>query len=122
VRDLDRSIAWYERLGFRLLQRWEGWAMLDRGGSRIALQADAYARDHPHYFGPGFERDDARGLGVEVSVDVDDLDALYGIAQGIDGAVVKPPVDRPWGARDFRVADPDGFFVRFTTPLGPLGE
>jgi hypothetical protein len=30
---------------------------------------------------------------------------------------VKPLQDRPWHARDFRIADPDGYFVRFTSPL-----
>jgi hypothetical protein len=30
---------------------------------------------------------------------------------------VKPIQDREWGARDFRVADPDGYFVRLTSPL-----
>ena len=24
--------------------------------------------------------------------------------------------DRPWGLRDFRVADPDGYYLRITTP------
>jgi lactoylglutathione lyase len=27
-----------------------------------------------------------------------------------------PMQDRPWGLRDFRVADPDGYYLRITTP------
>jgi hypothetical protein len=30
---------------------------------------------------------------------------------------VKPIQDRTWKARDFRLADPDGYFIRITSPL-----
>ena len=105
------------------MRRWEGWALIDRSGSRLGLQHDAYARDHEHYFTPHLDRF-PRGVGVEVSVDVadeDDLLQLYSTAKAI-GCVVREVVKRDWGATDFRIADPDGYFVRFTTPLGPLGE
>ena len=123
VSDPDASIAFYGRLGFELVRRWEGWALLDRGGSRLSLQHDAYARDHPHYFSPHLERH-PRGVGVETAVDVRDradLEALYAVAQEM-GCVVREIVERGWGATDFRIADPDGYFVRFTTPLGLVGE
>ena len=90
---------------------------------RIGLQEDAYARGHAHYFTPHLDRF-PRGVGVEVSVDVadeDELRWLYATAQAM-GCVVREWVVRGWGATDFRIADPDGYFVRFTTPLGPLGE
>ena len=54
---------------------------------------------------------------MEVSVDVadeDDLLQLYSTAKAI-GCVVREVVKRDWGATDFRIADPDGYFVRFTT-------
>ena len=123
VGDLDRTIAFYGRLGFALVRRWEGWALLDRGGARLALQDDAYARGHAHYFTPHLDRF-PRGVGVEVTVDVADeadLRALHAVAAEM-GCVVREIVRRGWGATDFRIADPDGYFVRFTTPLGLVGE
>ena len=63
-------------------------------------------------------------MGVETAVDVadlDDLNELYRIAND-EGCVARELQERGWGATDFRIADPDGYFVRFTTPLGPLGE
>lgn len=123
VTDLDRTIAFYERLGFHLLRRWEGWALIDRGGSRLALQHDAYVRDHDHYFTPQLDQF-PRGVGVETCVDVADrteLEALYAVADE-EGIVVRELRERPWGATDFRIADPDGYFVRFTTPLRHSGE
>lgn len=123
VTDLDRTIEFYAQLGFALVRRWEGWALIDRSGPRLALQDDAYPRSHPHYFTPHLDRF-PRGVGVEVCVDVadeGDLRQLYATAQEM-GCVVRELVKRDWGAHDFRIADPDGYFVRFTTPLGLVGE
>lgn len=114
VADVDGSIAFYSALGFSLVRRWEDWALMDRDGARIGLQGDAYARSHPHYFTEKLDGD--RGVGVEVAIEVDDLGAAFESATRL-GAVVKGLQDRSWGARDFRIADPDGYFVRFTTPL-----
>jgi catechol 2,3-dioxygenase-like lactoylglutathione lyase family enzyme len=123
VSDLAATKSFYAKLGFALVREWQGWALLDRGGSRLGLQEDGYTRSHAHYFAPYLDRS-PRGVGAEVCVDVadrDDLDALYAVATEM-GAVVREMVERGWGATDFRIADPDGYFVRFTTPLGPLGE
>jgi catechol 2,3-dioxygenase-like lactoylglutathione lyase family enzyme len=123
VSDLEATIEFYRRLGFELVRQWEGWALLDRGGSRLGLQEDGYTRSHAHYFAPHLDRF-PRGVGVETAVDVTDLadlQALYAVATEM-GIVVRELQERGWGATDFRIADPDGYFVRFTTPLGPLGE
>jgi catechol 2,3-dioxygenase-like lactoylglutathione lyase family enzyme len=123
VSDPGRSIAFYEQLGFRVLRSGWGYTQLDRDGARLGLQDDAYARDHPHYFSEHLDRF-PRGVGVEVSVDVPDEDALRALHATASemGCVVREIVNRPWGAVDFRIADPDGYFVRFTTPLSAAGE
>jgi lactoylglutathione lyase len=123
VSDPARSIVFYEQLGFTVVRGGWGYTQLDRGGARLGLQDDAYARDHAHYFTPHLDRF-PRGVGVEVSVDVSDeaeLRRLFATATEM-GCVVREVVARPWGATDFRIADPDGYFVRFTTPLAPAGE
>jgi lactoylglutathione lyase len=123
VSDPDTSIAFYERLGFSVRRSGYGYTQLDRNGSRLGLQDDAYARDHAHYFTDHLDRS-PRGVGVETSIDVRDeseLRSLYAVARDL-GCVVRELVDRPWGATDFRIADPDGYFVRFTTPLAAAGE
>ncbi len=123
VSDPGRSIAFYERLGFRVLRSGWGYTALERNGARLGLQDDAYARNHEHYFTPHLDRF-PRGVGVEVSVEVGDrgaLEALHADAQAA-GCVVRELTERPWGATDFRIADPDGYFVRFTTPLADPGE
>jgi catechol 2,3-dioxygenase-like lactoylglutathione lyase family enzyme len=116
VSDVERSIGFYEALGFRVAKRWRDWLILERDGVKLTLQGDSHAVAGPHYFTPDIGRR-PRGTGVEIVVQVDDVDALYADAQAGGLNVVKPIQDRDWRARDFRVADPDGYFVRFTSPL-----
>jgi uncharacterized glyoxalase superfamily protein PhnB len=42
-----------------------------------------------------------------------DVDAMWRRALDIGARVVAPIADRPYGLRDFTIADPDGFGVRF---------
>lgn len=116
VSDLARSRAWYEALGFRLLREYGDWQMLALGDNAIDLQGDTHAVAGPHYFTPEIGRF-PRGTGVEISFEVEAIDELYERALMLGVDIVKPIQDRPWKARDFRVADPDGYFLRFTTPL-----
>jgi len=116
VADVDASIGFYSVLGFRVARRWEDWVRLDRDGAELVLQGDAYVRGHEHYFTPDIDRS-PRGTGVEVTVEVDDVDAVHAAAVAAGLRIVKPIQDRSWKARDFRLADPDGFFIRITSPL-----
>jgi lactoylglutathione lyase len=116
VSDFERSRAFYEALGFAVVRHWEDWAMLALGDNVLDLQGDAHAVEGPHYFTPEIGRF-PRGTGVEISIEVEDVDALYERARTLGVDIVKPIQDRPWKARDFRIADPDGYFLRITTPL-----
>lgn len=116
VADVEASLAFYEALGFRVVRRWEEWLRLDRDGAELVLMGDAYLRSHDHYFTPYLDRS-PRGVGVEVIIEVDDVDGLYASVQAAGLRVVKPIQDRDWKARDFRLADPDGFFLRITSQM-----
>jgi len=116
VSDLERSRAFYESLGFAVVRQWEDWVMLALGDNVLDLQGDAHVVKGPHYFTPEIDRF-PRGTGVEISIEVEDVDALYERARSLGIDIVKGVQDRPWKARDFRIADPDGYFIRITTPL-----
>lgn len=116
VADIEATLAFYEALGFRVTKRWKDWVRLDRDGAELVLQGDAYLRNHDHYFTPYLDVS-PRGVGVEITIEVDDVDAVYATAQEAGLRIVKPIQDRDWKARDFRLADPDGFFVRITSSL-----
>jgi lactoylglutathione lyase len=56
-----------------------------------------------------------RGAGVEIVLEVRDVDAALEQVERAGFGVVEPLRERPWGLRDFRVADPDDYYVRVTT-------
>lgn len=56
-----------------------------------------------------------RGLGVEIVLEVDDVDALHRRVVASGHEIFEPPQVRPWGLRDFRIADPDGYYLRITS-------
>jgi lactoylglutathione lyase len=118
VEDLDASIRFYEgALGFRLV-RWEAdCASLERGGAVLGLGSIAkLAADGP---GPGFTRArlaGVRGAGVEIVIKVEDVDSALQAVLRAGVRVVEPLRDRPWGLQDFRIADPDGYYLRITHP------
>ena len=116
VSDLARSRAFYEALGFQVVREFGDWQMLALGDNVLDLQGDAHAVAGPHYFTPEIGRF-PRGTGVEISIEIEDVDALYALAQRLAVDIVRPLQDRSWKARDFRIADPDGYFIRFMTPL-----
>jgi catechol 2,3-dioxygenase-like lactoylglutathione lyase family enzyme len=116
VSDLDRSIAFYEALGLQVRERRGEWVQLVLDDSLLVLHDDSHVVAGPHYFTEQIGRK-PRGTGIEVVFEVRDVDGAYAAAQATNATIARPLMDRPWHARDFRIADPDGYFVRFTTPL-----
>ena len=114
VDDVERSLAFYAAaLG---LQPPAGYLPVSAGRLRIGLQRrSALPAEHhfrpAHFAGP-------RGVGVEIVVEVDDVDAAFARARDAavsHGGQVEPLAARPWGQADFRLIDPDGYYVRVTS-------
>ncbi len=106
VRDIERSKAFYQRLGFELLADRGDFVVLAWEGHRLFLD----------------ERQDlpppASHLVGNVRVMVPDVDRRWAQARAVGAPVLVPIADRDYGLRDFTVVDPDGFGVRFGTRLG----
>jgi catechol 2,3-dioxygenase-like lactoylglutathione lyase family enzyme len=124
VIDLDRSLAVYRDVfGFRVhVQRpEERFAYLIRDGAHLMLEEAA---------GPGrrfhtVPLEHPFGRGMNLQIEVPDVDALYTAAQRA-GLEIRIPLEERWyrhdaielGNRQFVVADPDGYLLRFFTDLG----
>jgi uncharacterized glyoxalase superfamily protein PhnB len=113
VRDVPRAAAFYrDVLGFEI-QRVApgGYTSIGREGAVFGLNAVAHLPpDHPARPGPG----EPVGRGVEFVVMVDDVAALHARAKASGQAEVSALVTQPWGLTDFRLVDPDGYYVRIT--------
>ena len=54
-----------------------------------------------------------RGYGVEIVFQIDNIEEYYRkVKHKVE--VFEPLQLRPWGLKDFRLADPFGFYLRFT--------
>lgn len=106
VTDIERSLHWYSNVvGFAVEQRHEAdgrlvSVALEAGSVRIRINQDDGAKGSNRPRGVGFS------LYFATAQDVDRL------AEGIKergGTLTTEPADMPWGARVFRLTDPDGF-------------
>jgi lactoylglutathione lyase len=52
--------------------------------------------------------------GTEIVLEVDDLDAEYELVRATGWPIDSPITEQPWGLRDFRLVDPDGYYLRIT--------
>jgi catechol 2,3-dioxygenase-like lactoylglutathione lyase family enzyme len=106
VNDLERSMTYYQKLGFSFGESWDGfYAIGERDGLELHLKEAPrspaerqWRRDQEHL--------DAAG-------GVDGIDAFYEqcLANGV--TVLRPLAATAWGTKDFYVEDPDGYIISF---------
>lgn len=125
VPDLSMAKRFYGGLGFRVARHEspvgnDGYLVLRRGEALLCFWGGTPAvRRHPYF--RRFGRTAKRGYGVEIIVPVADVRRVYAAAQHAR-CVVEELRLRPWGARDFRIEDPFGFYVRITEKHDVLAE
>jgi len=113
VRDIRRSRDFYTRLGFELLRDGGDFIELTWEDHRLflaELSAFHEAHDVDVPAPPGFPL-------ANVRVMVPNVDDCWRLANEIGARIVVPIADRYYGLRDFTIADPDGFGVRFASTL-----
>lgn len=106
VKDLDASVRWYtEGFGFAVSRKIERdgkvlGVALQAGDVRIILNRDDGAK--------GWDRVKGQGLSLQISTN-HDVDPVAARLKAHGAKLETEPKDMPWGARVFRVRDPDGF-------------
>jgi len=119
VDDVEASVRFYgATLRFAPPETWssDGYVPLRGGVVTIGVQNLTKLPTDHH-----FSRDrlaGPRGVGLEIVIEVDDVDRAYALASPEaerHHGRIEPLGDRPWGARDFRLIDPDGYYVRVTS-------
>jgi len=103
VRDIGRSTQFYCQLGFDLERDDGAFVILSWEGNRLFL---AERKDLPS---------PAAFPQANIRIMVPDVDKYWKLSRELDAPVLNPIADRTYGLRDFTIADPDGFVVRFGT-------
>ena len=116
VKDIQKSAAWYQNIvGFGVERTFERdgkvvMAAVKAGDVRINLNQDDGAK--------GWDR--VKGLGFSMNIwTTEDVDAIANRIKASGGQLDSEPVDAPWGARYFRLTDPDGYKLAVLKPLTP---
>ncbi len=114
VKDLQKSVAWYQDVvGFGVERTYESngkltLVSLKAGDVKINLNQDDGKK--------GWDR--VKGLGFSINVwTPEDVDAIANSIKANGGTLDSEPVDAPWGARFFRITDPDGYKLAILKPL-----
>jgi catechol 2,3-dioxygenase-like lactoylglutathione lyase family enzyme len=105
VRDIERSLAFYRQLGFALARRDDHFAELVWEDHLLFLEELPELTPLPSF------------PQANLRIMVADVERYWQLAATMGVRVVKPIDDRYYGLRDFTIADPDGFGVRFASPL-----
>ena len=106
VDDLERSMAFYRKLGFAFGEPWDGfYAIGHRDGLELHLKTAP--KDHA---GRRYRRDNEH---LDAAGGVDGIEAFYDtcVTNGI--TIHKALAATAWGTKDFYVEDPDGNIISF---------
>ena len=108
VDDLQKSIHFYEALGFIIDERWEDngtllGVMLRSGTMRIGLNQDDWKKG----------RDRQKGIGVRLSIATTrgNVDELARRAKDAGVTLKSEPHETEWESRAFELVDPTGFLL-----------
>ena len=105
VADMSEALDYYEsKLGFEVVMQ------MPDGDYAIVVRDDVSLHlfeDRPRDLSP-----------VSFQIFVEGLDELYSEFESLGAKMVQSVVLKPWGNRDFRVADPSGNELKFSEPLG----
>jgi uncharacterized glyoxalase superfamily protein PhnB len=125
VSNVRESVVWFEQLGWEGGLVWTeegddtpGFAQVTCGGAEVFLYRDGQgSRDaRPSAF-PGDES--TGGVWMAWFLDrVEDVEVMHALAVRLGLDVTMPPVDEPWGVREFHLRHPDGHTFR----VGHRGE
>ena len=100
---LDSMLSFYHSLGFTIERQTGPFAVVIGFGVRLFLAENTAAPTCPRW--------------VNLRIVVSDVDLIWGFVQELGLPVVSAISDRFYGLRDFIVADPAGFEIRFAQVL-----
>ena len=106
VDDLERSIGYYEKLGFTFGEPWEGFYAI---GHLDGLEL--HLKEAPK--NPDERRHRVDNEHLDAAAGVDGIEAFFEQCVANGAKILKPLTLTAWGTKDFYVEDPDGYIICF---------
>jgi catechol 2,3-dioxygenase-like lactoylglutathione lyase family enzyme len=115
VDDLQRSIAYYEKLGFTFGEPWEGfYAIGHLDGLELHLkEAPKNEAERRYRRDPRERRERRENDHLDAAAGVDGIEAFFAQCVASGATILKPLAPTAWGTKDFYVEDPDGHIICF---------
>jgi catechol 2,3-dioxygenase-like lactoylglutathione lyase family enzyme len=113
VDDLQKSITFYEALGFTVDERWEEngtllGVMLKAGKNQIGLSQDDWKKG----------RDRKKGVGMRLFISTpQNVDDIAARARSAGITLTSEPHESEWKTRIFEVVDPSGFLLTISSEV-----
>jgi len=106
VKEIDSSIRFYEKLGFKFGETWEGfYAIGYLDGFELHLKEAPKSDEQRRY-----RRDNEH---LDAAAGVDGIEAFYEQCVENGVTIMRRLTTTEWGAKDFYVEDPDGNIISF---------
>jgi catechol 2,3-dioxygenase-like lactoylglutathione lyase family enzyme len=114
VNDLPASIDFYHRvLGFEIgSKNSDGYTPITKGNVHLGLNLRSNLPDNHPIHSLANERS---GRGIEIVLEVNDIEEVYEHIITQNWPLSDQLQYQPWGLKDFRVLDPDGYYLRITS-------
>lgn len=106
VDNLERSIAYYRKLGFTFGDTWDGFYAI---GHLDGLEL--HLKEAPKNQAERRQRRDNEHL--DAAAGVDGIEAFFEQCVGNGATILKSLTATAWGTKDFYVEDPDGYIICF---------
>ncbi len=118
VDDFEKVKEFYGKLGFEVVwerksEGFKGYLIIKKEDNILCFWAGNEMVWEQDYF-KQYPKDSKKGYGTELVLMVIDLEGFYNEVKD-KIKIFEPLQDRPWGLKDFRIEDPFGFYLRFTT-------
>ncbi len=111
VKDLDKSVEFYKKLGFTFRRDVPGvsaTAYLNWFWIELLLKSEVFTEELKYD-----AKGEPSGTGAYAHISVEDTDEFYKFLQQEGFELGNPPQDFPWGRREFVLVDPDGYKLVF---------
>ena len=114
VKDIEESLKFYQDIiGLKMYGRNERCGRFNYDCFSLLITSESVL-DEEHYFNKK-AKSDSKGNGFELIIVVDELEKVYQRCLDNNYPIEVDVEEYPWKMRGFKLADPDGYFLRITS-------